>query len=150
MFTNSGFIEKFVWYSYKCQLFRASYECNLPMGLLNTVCRRYIRALVIRRLDTIDLLSIYRLYLQLQMCFWCTFNLLDPVYLVFILPWTLEFQRRNSFQGGRNVTLGFSNSESRTQDDTFMNSWALLYWFYRLNFEIGRFVLYIFYENYCF
>jgi len=150
MFINSGFIEKFVWYSYQCLLFRHFYGCDLPSGLLNRVCRCYIRALVMRRLDTIDLLSIYKLYLQLQMCFWCTFNLLDLIYLVFILHWTLKFRGRNSFKGGRNVTPGFSNSKSRTRDDNFMNSWVLLYWFYGLNFQIGRFVLYLFYENYYF
>ena len=150
MFINSGFIEKFVWYSYQCQLFRPSLGCDLPSGLLNRVCRRNIRALVMRRLDTIDLLLIYKLYLQLQMCFWCTFNLLDLIYLVFILHWTLKFRGRNSFKEGRNVTPEFSNSKSRTRDDNFLNSWVLLYWFYRLNFQIGWFVLYLFYENYYF
>jgi len=134
MFTSSGFIKKFVWYSYQYQLFRPSYGCGLPSGLLNRVCRHYIRALVMRRLDTIYLLSIWRTYLILKMCLYRIFRLFVFICLEIVLSWTLEFRGRNSFKGGRNVTPGFSNSEFRTQDDNLMNSWVLLYWFYRLNF----------------
>ena len=148
MFTNSCFIEKFVWYSYSCQPFRPSYGCDLPSSLLNSVCRRYIRALVIRRLDIMDLLSIYKLYLRLHMCFWCAFKLLDLIYWVSVLPELSNFEDEILLKGGGSVTPGFLNSESKTQDNNFMNSWALWYWFNRLNFQIDRFVLYLFYKNY--
>jgi len=131
--------------SYSCQLFRPSYGYDLPSDLLNRVCRRSIRVLVMWRLDTIGILSIDKLYLQLQMCFWCTFNLLDLFYLELS-----NFEDEILLKEGKNVTPGFSNSESRIQDDNFMNSWAVFDWFYRLTFQIGRFLLYLFYENYGF
>jgi len=78
-------------------------------------------------------LLFYKSYLQLQMFFWCTFNLLDLIYLVFILPWTFEFWGRNSFKRGCNTR--FSNIEWWTQDDNVVKNLALLYWFYRFNFQ---------------
>jgi len=48
-------MNKSVDHSYLCQLFRPSYGCNLPSGFLNRVCRRFIRALVMWRLDTMGL-----------------------------------------------------------------------------------------------
>ena len=96
MLLKSKFMDKLVDYSYPCQLFCHSYGCNLPSGLLNRVCRHSIKALVKWRLDTMGLFVGLQIILPLQMCFWCTYNLLDLIYVVFILPWTFEFRGRNS------------------------------------------------------
>ena len=56
------------------------------------------------------------------------------------------FQRRmdNIFEYlNHYATAWFSNSKSRTQDDIFMKSWVLLHGFHWLNFQIHRFVLYL-------
>jgi len=110
---EGGFRNKSVDYSYSCQLFRPSYRCDLPSGLLHShrVCRRSIRVLVMWRLDTRCLLLIYKLYLHI----WCAFD------LIYIFSGLLElsnFEDEILLKEGRNVTSEFSNSESRTQDDT--------------------------------
>jgi len=57
MVLKSRFMDKSVDYSDSCQLFCLSYGCNLPSGLLNRVCRRSIRVLVMWRLDAMNRLS---------------------------------------------------------------------------------------------
>ena len=67
------FYGKLVDHSYSRQLFRPSYGCDLPSGLLNRVCRRSIRALVMWRLDTmgpfVDLQIIFTTPDEFLICF---------------------------------------------------------------------------------